>query len=264
MKKTKTKEEMILSIKRMNKEARETFAQKAGFDTALEYIQALQGGVVKKISPLPQEEEKVVVHVVDLLDISGSMGQPYLESRLDIAVAAIKAGVAGLISEESVKYTHTFITFSSYQSQDVCHLMKDPTDVRLSTLRAMGGTALNDSIIFAIKKINGSKNRTDKVLLNIYTDGDENSSKLYSASAVSKAVEKFSELGFTITFIGTVKDTKDAIKNYGISASNTLAYDGSSAGLHKSMSVNNTMRASYASAVSRGEDVSTGFFKNIN
>jgi uncharacterized protein YegL len=258
MKEIKTVEEQLTSLKKMNKTAREIYAKKKGFNTSKEYITHLQGTIGVSTIPL------VTVHVVDLLDCSGSMSLPYISSKINGALTAINEGVRELSKDEKVNFTHTFITFSGKYTHKTVHIGKNPKYVSNLEAFARGGTALNDAIVYALINIEEHRSIQDKVLLNIYTDGEENDSTSYSKSQVSALIELYSTKGYTITFIGTEEDTKNAVKDFGIHESNTLSYNGTAEGLEKSMKIGNTMRTNYASLASTGADVSKGFFKNIN
>jgi uncharacterized protein YegL len=280
MKQLKTIEERIVAIKKMNKVARENYANKYGFKTSKDYIADLESRIglsksqsVKTLNknpaPIPKEKPllAVTIHVIDLLDCSGSMGIGYGNTKIVSALVAINEGVKKLAEDKSMaRFTHSFITFSGKRSTKINHIVSNPHTVAKAelTASALGGTALNDSIVTALMAIEEHRKVGEKVLLNIYTDGEENDSVYYTPQEVSGLIEDYQEKGFTITFIGTIRDTQKAIKDFGIPLSNTLAYDGTAAGLKKSMKISNNMRAVYADSASRGMDVSKGFFKTIN
>jgi hypothetical protein len=277
MSKPKTNEELITSIKKMNKIARENFAQNRGFLNSAEYIKFLSGLPLKMNNkPTPKTKlvksikSKVVVHVVDILDVSGSMDfsgnsrRLTKGSKLAIALEGINQGVNDLVKEKLVDYTYSLVTFSNHTDIKQVVNQKNPSEVSELKAFADGGTALYDAIGLTLKTLNSIKKEGDKVLVNIYTDGGENASKTYTKEIISSLIKEYEKLGFTVTFIGTIQDTKAAIINLNINSSNTLSYDGTAKGLSKTMSVTNSMRSVYASNVASGQNVSTGFYKTLN
>jgi uncharacterized protein YegL len=196
---------------------------------------------------------------VDILDSSGSMSG----SKISAAVKGINHGVKDLQSDTNpVDYTYTLCDFS----EDVIfrQVMTRVHMVPKFEGETRGSTSLFDAIGKTIELITEKINPGEKVLVNIYTDGQENSSRLYSADIISKNIKSCSERGWTFTFIGTPSDVAYAQERLSIKGSNTLVYDGTAKGLEKSFVTNTAARANYSSKVSRGEDVSEGFYKDIN
>ena len=74
-----------------------------------------------------------------------------------------------------------------------------------------------------------------------------------------KSVEDY----ITITWVGQDNDIENLVKALQIDESNTRKYDGSSEGLTKSLAVTRSARQTYTSKVKAGEDVTTGFYKDI-
>ncbi len=278
MSKQKSDEELIKSIKKMNKTAREIFAQRAGFLNSTDYIGHLSGKSTKtkttittkiktKVHNQKCEPKKSVVHVVDILDTSGSMSwgsRNDASTKIGAALQAINSGVKELIKEKLVTYTYSLTTFSTSTDINFVIQQKYPKDVPHITAKADGGTALYDAIGLTLKSLAYIKEKEDKVLVNIYTDGEENSSINFKKKQVGDLIEKCQTEGFTVTFIGTIQDTERAITNLKIDKSNTLSYDGTAQGLSKSMMSTNSLRSSYANSVSKGEDVAIGFYKTLN
>lgn len=259
-KQQKTNKELIASIKKMNKTAREGFAKRNGFSSSIDYIEHLKGNPTKSTSDIKVKKALPVVHVVDILDVSGSMSG----SKISSALSGVNEGIKALIKETKVDYTYSLVAFSSWNDIRKIVTFQKPSTVGKISLKTRDLTALYDAIGSTLKAVKAAKNDKDKVLINIYTDGGENDSKVYDKQETSKLIEKYAKLGFTVTFIGTVQDTETAIKDLKIKKSNTLSYDGTADGLSKTMTATNNMRAVYASAVSNGEDVSIGFYKNFN
>lgn len=246
-------ENLLEKFKKANKGRKIKLASQAGFGSAETYKEFLE-------SKISEENYKKVIHIVDILDCSGSMAG----GKIRNAVEGINNGILELKkSTENIDYTYTLCDFSSHDDIQFRYLANSISEVKSINVRDRGMTALNDAIGSTLTKIETKRLPEDKVLINIYTDGGENDSRLYTINAISKLISAVKEKGVTITFIGTETDTASAIKNYGIDNSNTLSYDGSSEGLFKTMSATQSARASYSSKVSKGQDVKTGFYKNI-
>jgi hypothetical protein len=275
--KTKTNAEMLKSIKQYNKTDREVKAKKEGFNSAADFIfylgnQVLLGfgsntysspGVAlapNKSSAIKTKVigERPVIHIVDVIDKSGSMSG----GKDQAAVKGINMGVKALREDTAeVDYTYTLCDFSDniVFRNTMCKL-DQITPLREGTRNS---TALYDAIGKTIDLIKESKQDSDKVLVNIYTDGQENSSRKFSANQIAQLIEQLSECGWTFTFIGTAGDVAYAQRNLKFHESNTLVHDNTPASMARGMHVNSVARSAYSSKVVAGEDVSTGFYKDI-
>lgn len=256
-------EGLLHAFKRANVVRKQTLAIKAGYATPEEYKQFLESmvnnipisqGISAKVAskPIP------TIHVVDILDLSSSMNGPKLQS----AIAGINSGVERLREDETLgnaNYTYSLCTFSDYDKIRHPYLKTALNKVEKFKSDAQGMTALNDAIGKTLEVFEAS---TNKVLINIYTDGDENNSKLYSHNSI-KSLIKSVEGNITVTFIGTKFDVETVVSRLGINESNTLAYDGTGDGLAKTMSATRSARTQFATMVSEGKDVSIGFYKNV-
>ena len=264
----KTKQQLLLDFKKMNKVAKLKRALKNGYSDVASYMAFLSAPIVETGSgalPLPSKKEKklpttsaiLVIHVVDILDASGSMNG----EKLNAAIKGINKGIAEL-NDTRVKYTYTLCEFSN--NSNFPHVMVDPITVPKINLRARSMTALYDAIGFTIDKIKKSVKEGEKVLVNIYTDGQENASHRFNAYQIENLITAQSRIGYTFTFIGTQRDVDYMKQRLSIHASNTLVYDGTGKDLDKSFVANSTARMAYTNSVVKGEDVSKGFYKNIN
>lgn len=289
--KAKTNEEMLKSIKQYNKTAREDKAKLEGFITAnhmIDYLneeinsgrgqeifqrqtakatdkkvstakKAPEAHVVKAATKPAKSKVLPVIHIVDVLDRSGSMSG----GKIKAAASGINTGVKQLIKDTaSVKYTYTLCDFSD----DVIfkHKAVDLSIVESIGVSTRNSTALYDAIGKSIEVIKSSMGATDKVLMNIYTDGQENSSKFFRAGTIASLIKELSEVGWTFTFIGTDADVRYAQKNLHFDDSNTLVHDNTAAGMAAAFTTNSVSRSAYSSKVERGIDVSKGFYKDID
>jgi len=259
MSKIKTNLEKFQDFKRMNKVAREKKAVREGYPDASAYMAVLkeqaEGKTTTKkakiVTALP------VVHIVDVLDRSGSMSG----SRISSAIKGINSGIESLKKDTTIDYIYTVCQFDN-----VIHfpLRKEKiSKVGKQNFVARGSTSLYDAIGQTIELINSDLEKDAKVLVNIYTDGGENSSTRYSAKTIAKLIKEYSEKGFTFTFIGTKRDTDYVVRDLNIDESNTLVYDGSGKGLEKALVETASARTSYTTKLKAGEDVTRGFYKSI-
>ena len=70
-------------------------------------------------------------------------------------------------------------------------------------------------------------------------------------------------MGWTVTFVGTEEDVAFVQANLSIADSNTLVHDNSARGVKLSFESYMDNQTNYTKNVSKGIDVTTGFFKNI-
>lgn len=263
-------EKLLQDYSKSNKERKEKIAIKAGYSTGDEYKAYLQSQIGNTVTvELPvglgktsAAKVRPTIHIVDIIDCSGSMSG----SKLDSAIEGINGGVSNLQMQKglNVDYMYTLCNFSEPNYINISNTLPI-RDVKKISFRARSSTALNDAVGKSIETIlERRSSNQDKVLINIYTDGQENSSVRYNNSSLSELIERVKGEGVTVTFIGTERDTANVIKNLSIEQTNTLSYDGTAKGLSKSMSVNSLARTDYSQAVLKGEDVTRGYFKNLD
>jgi uncharacterized protein YegL len=284
---TKTNAEMLKALKQYNKTAREGKAKLEGFKDSISMIAYLNGFISSGLgndiyfspsikstpkdtpqsNPPSQPVKKVkastnkarpIIHVVDILDASGSMSG----AKYKAAVTGINIGVANLKKDTApVDYTYTLCDFSN----DIVfrQTTENLANVGVFKGQTRGATALYDAIGDSIDVVKSVFKDGHKVLVNIYTDGQENSSRRFRAQGIASLIEELSKCGWTFTFIGTQFDVEYAQRNLKFDMSNTLVHDNTGAGMEKAFTTNSVARASYSSKVSAGEDVSKGFYKNI-
>ncbi len=271
-----TKEEAtkeIKAVKQCNMVAREKRAKLRGFASSKLYLDALQAvvngkesvtsGKSTKKKTASKAGDKPVILVIDVLDRSGSMGSLSHEaSKIAHAVKGINQSVENLKAEEpalGVIYKHVFIHFDT---DIVVSQVRNIGDVPYLSVDGRGGTSLNDAIIKAINKAIDSKQEGEKALINIYTDGGENSSRS-SKQQANNAIKQAEKQDVVVTFVGTKYDTQNAIRDYGLHESNTLSYDGTARGMSMSVQQTSSARSTFSKKVVSGEDVRTGFYKKI-
>jgi len=128
-----------------------------------------------------------------------------------------------------------------------------------------GSTALWDAVGFAMKKIEETLPvlpKDTQVLLTIFTDGEENSSRVWNNDLIKNRIQQKQAEGWTITFIGAgdEAEVQAVAQNVGIFATNTMSYANNSAGTQAAFASVARSRSSYTKKVSQGEAVTDGFF----
>ncbi len=118
--------------------------------------------------------------------------------------------------------------------------------------RVGGSTALLDAIGRTIHKISGvQKNtaedyRANKVMFVIITDGEENSSREYSAEKVKKMIElEKSKYGWEFIFLGANIDAVETAESFGISADRAVDYVADSEGTELNFRMMSEAAAAY-------------------
>lgn len=115
--------------------------------------------------------------------------------------------------------------------------IKDVPELNKDTYVPRGMTAMYDAIGATIdsvyNKLKDSKEKSDKVIFLIMTDGQENCSKEYTQKTVFDLIQKRKDDDkWAFLFIGANIDTMQAGGGMGISAGNTMAYSNSSRGVN--------------------------------
>jgi hypothetical protein len=142
------------------------------------------------------------------------------------------------------------------------------TDMVEAEYRPGGWTPLLDAIGYGIEKVkgfHGDKLGDDnlKIIVTIYTDGSENSSKKWDRSAIKKMLDHFQSDGkWTFTFVGcgSFDNVAATSATLGISSANTVAVADTDFGRMEASTKISTSYMSYARSVKSGI-VDTDLFK---
>ncbi len=195
--------------------------------------------------------QNVKLHKVVLLDSSGSMeGSKYDNAKLGV-----------LQDYDACKNEFTdylFVQFSN-SSNAVQYDFSKP----LAFNPSFGGTALYDAIVKVFKSLLSTPDN-EKVLVQIFTDGEDLHSNPWSKEEARQLIEKFNAKGWTVTFVGTESDVKDIQRNLSIDATNTLVHDNTAKGVKMSFESYRGAQSTFTKNVAEGKETSKGFFKNIN
>lgn len=227
-----------------------TMAQENGFPD----VESYKAYLCEKISSITITIP--TIHYIDLLDVSGSMSG----AKINAANIGLRKGIEDAKREEGVNIKHSLYTFGRRLYNT--HMSKSIQEINLERpIPANDGyTALYTSLL---ELLNNHKNEDNKVLVNIFTDGEDNASKPYEQRECAELIKELNSKNFTITFVGTERDTRVVQRNLNIHESNTLVHNNTGESMSKAFEANSLARTSYSAKVVRGEDVSVGFYKSI-
>jgi len=200
------------------------------------------------------------IHNVTILDGSGSMGG----SKYDNARKGIQLDFE-TCKKEDFK-TFTFVEFNNGGSDITTHCFMEKFDkVNLIFNGARGGTPLYETIGVTLERLLKEVPKNDKVLVKVFTDGEENASSGTYANVgnLKSLIKQCESQGFTITFIGTEHDTNFIIRNLGLDKSNTLVHDNTGEGVQMSFQTQAFATVQYRKSLDEGEDVSVGFYSKV-
>jgi hypothetical protein len=222
----------------------------------------------------PASKEKHIFNVF-LLDDTGSMMSKAAATVAGFNKVLADASKASL--ENNIKSTEVLALFGElnhFVIKDKIKTLIPPTSEIFSTIStttdvyypARPHTALWWAIVQAIEwtkyKLWDMPLAT-KVVLTIFTDGENNDAYSYFNAARELVKAKQSE-GWVINFIGAGDDVfiKQMSDSVGIFASNTMSYANTSAGASRAFDKMSRARVGYASKVAAGTDGVMGFFSN--
>lgn len=214
-----------------------------------------------------KDNPKVNILVRLLIDASGSMNE---SGKYEAARAGVNEEIKTLRKDDTANYDLAVEEFTSgYTGYLTINRIKIPLNSTYTFhgKGADGGTPLYQAAAQLINNTVDEAKRGDRILIKIYTDGGENTSKQGwgreegGAKRLNDLIEKVKrENNVTVVFVGTEFDVESMIKNVGISRGNTYVHlnTGTSVGQAMHMSSVNTM--SYAKDMARGAMTVDSFF----
>lgn len=259
----KVKQFLLADFKRSNKARKEKLALKFSFKNAVEYLAYLEGKTLTDSPILSKIEEKLTIHNVFILDASGSM----LGSKYNNGINGIKQLIKSIKEDKFTNNTITIVEFNSKKGTVTHYWLKSSKDVKVDFdyIRADGRTPLYQTLGKVIDNLLSDLNikKEDKVLLNVTTDGQDTAGwgNYYNLPQTLKSIQE--KNNFTVTFVGTEEDVKYTISNLNLDSSNTLIHDNTGQGVLDAFINTVQSRIAYSKSVSKGEDVSVGFYKKL-
>ena len=175
-------------------------------------------------------QTKKLVHVISLLDKSGSMVTG--KSRT-ISAFNENAQIMRSEEDENTRVTSTFITFESSVkvvfAQAGVNRLEPLTD---KSFVPSGGTALYDGIGDALNlalSFEAASDANTSFLLQITTDGEENASKRFQPHHLKSRIEELQKSGrWTITVMGPKGSIDLFAETLGVARGNLATFDASS------------------------------------
>jgi len=212
--------------------------------------------ITEEIIETPNYGEKT--QIVCLLDRSGSMS------------AIINDAIGGFnefIAEQKKLSDEATLTVAIFDTQyDLVYNnvnIKEVEKITRDTWSPRGMTALYDAIgktINDVKNIHAEmkkKNRPDKVLFCVVTDGYENASQEYDNNAIRKMIKDCEKNDWSFIYLAANQDAFDVGTSFGISGGNTYNFMATADGASKmSMTLNNAS-VSYRSMSTGDVDFAT-------
>lgn len=227
-----------------------------------------------------------VIHIVHILDASTSMGG----GKYTNALAGVNEDIEiqAKAPNDGVTVTISVVEFSSdtRTGNTTRHYIMTPVAAatRIAGRGAHGNTPLFQTVGETIEELVKLKQPADKVLLKIFTDGEENSSTgLYKADnvpagqwtryskprseALTKLIKQVEDHhNFTVTFMGT-KEELATMETMGFMPDNMMAHMNTAESIGSTYTSSNISTVKYRKEVMRGapqEELRGKFFKRLD
>lgn len=200
--------------------------------------------------------KKGYTHIVMIIDRSGSM-------------SGLKSDVVGgfndfVDEQRKAEGTATMTLIQFDTTYAVNYEFKDIQDVPYIDYSTQGCTAMYDAIGKAINNTGvhllkmAEEDRPEKVIVIIQTDGEENSSKEYTAYVIKEMIKtQENDYNWDFVFLGANIDSKTTAVNLGINYDNAMNFAPNSRGVrsaYQSVSENLTSVRRYDKADMRYEN----------
>lgn len=191
--------------------------------------------------------------VTFLLDRSGSMGSIKAQT-----IEAFNGYLDGLKAEKDASIDFTLVQFDTQGLQKDCvrKPIHDVDGLTSHTYEPRGGTPLIEAAFKTINAVAASLSTyaiPPKVVINIQTDGEENSSAAeYTMRGLNTLIKEKVGIGWQFNFMGCGIDAYAQGAQMGISALNTMSYDRHDAAATRTAFVaSSTNTAAFAAGRSR-------------
>ncbi len=200
--------------------------------------------------------KKGLTELVFILDKSGSMGG--LETD---TIGGYNSMLAKQQEVEGECHITTVLFDNNYELLHDRIDSKAVSPISEKEYQVGGSTALLDAIGRTIHKIGNAQKHTaddyraEKVMFVIITDGEENSSREYSAEKIKAQIERQKEkYGWEFVFLGANIDAIETAGRFGISADRAQNYHSDSEGIELNFRVMSEVVAEYreCSEISKG------------
>lgn len=220
--------------------------------------------------PITLEEKQKRIYEVFVLDESQSM--LYVK---DATLEGINNYIKQVKQDAKTTGLPTFVTLVLFNHKvRVAYVNKSIDEVVAfedSEYQPNGNTALNDAMGVAITRLEkelGADCASDDVDVTFtgFTDGDENASTDYPGvgnANLAKLIKRVQdEYKWTVTYVGpgTQEQAVATAQNYGIAASNVMAYSVTSDGIGVAFDTMNTARSAKSRNFAKGVKMTADYF----
>lgn len=154
-----------------------------------------------------------------LVDISGSMASMKNDAE---------GGINSFVDEQKKDPRGAKLQLVEFDSVIDLHDNIDIADVPKYVMKPRGGTALYDAIGKTIT--NYSHVGTEKVIVVIVTDGEENASREFNKTTVAELIKLRQDQGWEFVFLGASMDTFGEASSLGIAKGSTINYSDANEG----------------------------------
>jgi len=201
------------------------------------------------------------VYNLIILDESGSMEsikKPTISGFNEI-VQTIKS-----IEKQYPEQKH-FISLVSFNGEGIRTLLdkkavSELTQIDENTYHPNYSTPLYDAVALSVLKLRvdlaGIPNTS--VLVTIFTDGEENSSKEFTGQQVKNIIEEQKALGWTFTYIGANQDVVHEASK--ISITNTVLFSATKSGVDKMFIKESRARYNFSEKIRNKVEKQNGFY----
>lgn len=201
------------------------------------------------------------VHNLIILDESGSMES--IKTATMQGFNEIVQTIKGI--EKQFPEQQHFISLVSFNGMGrKTHLWRQPVSL-LQQLTAVNykpdaSTPLFDAMGWSLNKLASDLETEENynVLVNIFTDGEENSSVEFTGKKIRNLVKQLKKNKWTFTYIGTEHDVEKIALS--LSITNVLRFDKTEDGLKNAFHNESIARANYSRKIRNNEDTSEGYY----
>ncbi len=192
--------------------------------TAIAALLALAAGVTTSTAAFAKPPQNPAIHSYILLDRTGSMEPIWSE-----ALSSVNAYADGLAALDGGPRVDADITLAVFDAQEGLQfdVLRDGVDaqnwhdVTNREVNPRGMTPLYDAIGRIVSL--AEKDRPEKAVIVIMTDGEENSSREMTKVAAKAALDRVRAKGWEVVFLGTEFSNFDDATGVGQTASRNMA-----------------------------------------
>lgn len=199
-------------------------------------------------------------HVIFVLDDSGSM-----QDCRDATIEGFNEYLGMQKKDATEKGIPTFVSLYKFDGRNVNNVynrvpVASVSNLTRDTYNPQGMTNLFDAIGGVMMQINldltaKKKADRDSVIINILTDGHENSSRTFTNGDVKQMVSKAQDKAWAFMFLGANIDAFAAGQTLGFNAHNTMQFDTKNVGatMRAASRMTNDMKSMYFASASAAD-----------